>query len=1223
MDQDGQVTLDHWSSRQGLSALDPAYHGKGLSGAESRRKRDDPANWVDRTYFGIRGGGYEKEAGLGANHYEVDLPLTTLYDFKNDPQKLYSSKVDGWDNAMSVYERKIREAGFTGYWVDDPSLGMVAAVYRATVPKTMVPQVSKSQVRAATANPVFAKWFGDSKIVNDDDGSPAVWYHGTARDITEFRPKQANAIFVTREPKFAHTFAVMSQEWIANNEKTAISAQREAELLKEAKDMAIEDGFGPRSKSHARAVEDHYEYLLSKEELANSPAAQNIIPMFVKAEKPFRHFEVADVFEVLEAAFNDNKTFKITLAQSRGVMNLKYNELRDSLYEGAWNVIESPEIQALIRGLGFDAFTVVEGGQLNLAVYNSNQLKSVFNKTPTSNPDISKSTVRAKYLGDLDAAQEAALEKAGAIVDPSLTLKQRMASWKANLGMRMAQGMVDQFRAIKDVDQRAYMMARMSKGTDGLLEAMFLYGKPYLRAGIGDVRVNPQGGFAKVLASLDGEHGRFIWWVAALRAARLKAEGRENLLTDADIAALQTLNANDAEHPERAKKFRDALDSLNDYNKSVLNIARESGLIDDEGYDLMKDQPYVPFYRVMKEGVEGPGFGSGLTRQYFSKKLKGGKEALNQDLLENMLLNWSHVFEAAAKNRAAKAAIDAAVDLGVAYPVPSGTKGSTTVREGGFEKHYMIEDPYLFEAIGAVNYASPSWYKPFSTVKHWLTVGVTANPSFKIRNLIRDSVQAIGTSQLGFNPFGNVKRGFMNTDRQSQTYASMLAGGGMMRFGTVENSDHATSLIKKQLKGQGSNVLDEKGFKKLTGQIADLWHVYNDFGDRLENVNRAALYEKLIAQGKDHAEASFMSRDLMDFSMSGRWPVIRFLAQAVPFMNARMQGLYKLGRAASEDPRKLGVVTTAVIAASMALLFAYEDDDDWKKREDWDRDNFWWFKIGEAAFRIPKPFELGAVGTVVERTWELGFDKEMTGKRYAKQIAGLFFEQFSMSPVPQLIKPFVDIYSNKDSFTGRAIETMGLERLRPEDRITASTSNAARFLGQLGLPDMSQLAMGRYSPLSPVQIDYLIRGYAGWVGATATTVMDYGIRPLLDRGEKPEMRLKDVFLVGGFAETLPTGSSRYVTQMYEESRDLSQVYASWRAAIKLGDTTKAAEIATAEREKLARYNRVNRVSDAVSDVGAMIKRIEEDKNLSAERKRVMIDDMRQRQDRLARAAVAK
>ena len=155
-------------------------------------------------------------------------------------------------------------------------------------------------------------------------------------------------------------------------------------------------------------------------------------------------------------------------------------------------------------------------------------------------------------------------------------------------------------------------------------------------------------------------------------------------------------------------------------------------------------------------------------------------------------------------------------------------------------------------------------------------------------------------------------------------------------------------------------MLDKTGWQKLTGQMRTLWDTYEEFGDRMENVNRTALYDRLIEKGHTHAEASFMARDLMDFSMGGRWEAVRFLAQTVPFLNARLQGLYKLGRASAEDPRRFGVMAGAVSLASLALLGAYSDDEDWKKREDFDRDNFWWFKVGDMAFRIPKPFEVGA-----------------------------------------------------------------------------------------------------------------------------------------------------------------------------------------------------------------------------------------------------------------------
>ena len=90
----------------------------------------------------------------------------------------------------------------------------------------------------------------------------------------------------------------------------------------------------------------------------------------------------------------------------------------------------------------------------------------------------------------------------------------------------------------------------------------------------------------------------------------------------------------------------------------------------------------------------------------------------------------------------------------------------------------------------------------------------------------------------------------------------------------------------------------------------------------------------------------------------------------------------------------------AVSLSSLALLLAYGDDDDWKKRSDSDRNNYWWFKVGGQAFRVPKPFEIGAVGTLAERGYELMFEKEMTSNRFGRNMRDIVMSQLSMNPVP-------------------------------------------------------------------------------------------------------------------------------------------------------------------------------------------------------------------------------
>ena len=196
-------------------------------------------------------------------------------------------------------------------------------------------------------------------------------------------------------------------------------------------------------------------------------------------------------------------------------------------------------------------------------------------------------------------------------------------------------------------------------------------------------------------------------------------------------------------------------------------------------------------------------------------------------------------------------------------------------------------------------------------------------------------------------------------------------------------------------------------------------------------------------------------------------------------------------------------------------------------------------------------------------------------------------------------------------------------RLRKEDRYTDRTSEVAKFLGQLGLPDPTQLAMGRWETLSPVQIDSLVRGYFSWLGTSTTTALDWGIRPMMNRGERPDMKLRDVFFAGNFIESLPTGSSRYLTQMYDQAKEIEEAYGSYRDAVKRGDVVKAREVMAEEKDKISKYHLVERIKRQEGNLNTAIKRIEASKEMSGEDKRRRIDILEQRKGDLARQLVTR
>ncbi|TJZ69760.1 LPD38 domain-containing protein [Chitiniphilus eburneus] len=809
---------------------------------------------------------------------------------------------------------------------------------------------------------------------------------------------------------------------------------------------------------------------------------------------------------------------------------------------------------------------------------------------------------------NLTDSQRAALGKIGTYAGTRPireTASELTDRWK----LKVVQGVFDQFRPLRDLDETAYMQARLSKGTDGAVESVFKFGPPKLTDGALDVTRDGKG-LQGILADLGGEHDRFMAWIAGNRAKQLKGEGRERLFSDDDIAALTSLNQGQmADGRSRAGTFAKAIAQFRAYQKAVLDVATEAGLIDGKGRELWESEFYVPFYRVMEEdgtGTAGPGQIGGIVGQRAFQKLKGGKEPLG-DLLANTLSNWSHLLSASMKNLAAQRALTAAEKAGIAEQITSAEKGSVRVMRDGHEKHYQVHDPLVLDALTMLHHQG--WNNPamkaMRTMKHLLTTGVTMSPTFRVRNLIRDMVSAIAVNDMGYNPVRNVIDGWKATGEGSDTLARLIAGGGAVRFGALNDGDQATyakRLIDSGVKAD--QILD--GPAKVKAFFRKGWDWYQEMGDRLETVNRAALYEKARADGKSHLEASYAARDMMDFTSAGKWASVRFLTQIVPFMNARLQGMYKLGRGGWNDPRRFATVAGAVALASVALHLINQDDEEYKQLPDWVRNTYWWVKLGDKAFYIPKPFELGALGTVVERGAELATaGNDYQARDFAQTVLRVVGDQLAMNPTPQLVKPFMEASFNRDPFRDRAIDSPGQMRLPPEERYTARTSAGAVAAGQL---------LGA----SPQRIEHLMRGYFGWLGTQALNVSDLVGRPLMDLPGKPARAIGDTFVLGDFVKDSDANGGKYLSRFYEQQKQVDQLYAAFNLARTTGDLERAQELAGDNRlRQRAVFNAVGR---QITELNRRIKAVSNDRGMDAEERRSLLDTLNAQRERLARMA---
>jgi hypothetical protein len=198
----------------------------------------------------------------------------------------------------------------------------------------------------------------------------------------------------------------------------------------------------------------------------------------------------------------------------------------------------------------------------------------------------------------------------------------------------------------------------------------------------------------------------------------------------------------------------------------------------------------------------------------------------------------------------------------------------------------------------------------------------------------------------------DVAKGFKDVLKGHDDFKKMKAMGGGMSgsFYSAESLKSIQHLVDSTRK-------DEHG----------KWNplaIWERVGEASENANRLALFRKLQVEGKSEFEAGFQARDLMDFAAHGKNGLLRSLISIVPFLNARLQGLHKIGREGA-GPNRAKVIMRGAAVAAMSLALhplnkaAQPPDDPWYDMiPNYDRWAYWHFGPHIA---IPKPFEIGAI----------------------------------------------------------------------------------------------------------------------------------------------------------------------------------------------------------------------------------------------------------------------
>ena len=580
-----------------------------------------------------------------------------------------------------------------------------------------------------------------------------------------------------------------------------------------------------------------------------------------------------------------------------------------------------------------------------------------------------------------------------------------------------------------------------------------------------------------------------------------------NMKRDHDITADES-RAIVAECEKKYPEFAEIAKKLYTYLDNLQTMRVEAGLISRESADYMKKlyPHYVPSYR----DTEGRGISvvkgkNNLEISRTVRKAKGG----NQDILDvasSIATQTDELMKAGRINQLAAKLYDAAKSSGdtswvqilseesvgeeesfddILRPKP----GQLTFYRDGKKVTMEVSKEILlgFEALRSptVDLSNPL-ERTMAKINSLFKRGVTSlNPAFMLRNPIRDLQDAGLNSRhpAGFAKAmaGVAQKGILVDDPDFQLYRAL---GGF-------SSTVFDGVLKKQSGYAGFDSLkaafdtDAEGIRKvwdkMTGGGKAAIRAVENANAFLEQMTRFAEFKASLAAGDSPAVALNNSAEVTtNFGRRGRLTK-KLNATLMPFLNPAIQGFDKIfrnvGDAFTGGHMVRGVASLLTKAALIGALpmvlnrLMYDDDEDYEKLRETDKENYFLVKIGDGHFiKIPRGRLAAVIGGAYNRTAKAarGEDPEL--------LDYLDNAKSQITPVENvsrnIFSPLFDVRNNRTWYGGE-IEGREFDATAPRERYDESTSRIAVAIGSI-IPNSWNF--------SPKKIHYLLDQYSGVVG---------------------------------------------------------------------------------------------------------------------------------------------
>ena len=719
-------------------------------------------------------------------------------------------------------------------------------------------------------------------------------------------------------------------------------------------------------------------------------------------------------------------------------------------------------------------------------------------------------------------------------------------------------------------------------------------------------------------------------YFVALRERDLRKQGRRGFTNISDNEINEIIKYSETNRPE----WKNVAKDYDAWNKGLVQFLVDTDVIKQDVANELGNAFYTPFYRLLEEDgktnpdeVIGPSTAAAMKNPSDAlKKLGGGEQQLG-NLFENIIRNADAIVRSGLKNVAMQKTVTAMEAAGLAKKVPTkvtGAKNIATIRKGGDNVYYQIDDPLMMIAISTMPEAMQNGiYQAMTSVGGFIRDMITSAPSFMLANLWRGKV--VSYVQEGVPLTKSTALSLRDALKQTTSFGAIqdVTGFGGLTYGM--GSRDVASEFQRQLRmkdGSGS-IMD-----RVKGIIVGLQR----FSEATEMAERMKLTEYHLSKGKSLNEAAWEGYAMAPFSRRGMGQggvggTVAFLAPLVPFLNARIQGNYRLiekmtPAAFGKQLLLRGMVLTA-FSLGMAMLAS--DDDRWD-RENPDRKFLYdIFYVGDKAIMLPRAFE---VGTFFGALPVFMYDaiRKGSGEDLGRAFGLTAMSTFGFTPIPAAIAPVLEVATNYDFFLGRELESAGIRSRPVSERVQPGTTEAAKLAAAAINETLGNLPRGMKAELSPIQAQALLEGYLGTTGMMILGAIDGLLGWTGATPAKPAGPLGDPNSPLGIATTLSGVKrfikgdeervDRFVGDFYDLKREVMQWTAALSDAANAGNLDRVREIQQEQGATLGMRNAVNQVARAVAQVSRQMKAIYDNEQMSAEEKAASLAPLREQRNRI-------